>query len=67
MHQVELNNPALDSIFQSTKSNDSVPIATVQNEKGKGQNGGRIPILQKFLDIDHVATEFINASDFKAQ
>ena len=29
MHQVELNNPELDSIFQSTKSNDSVPIAAV--------------------------------------
>ena len=36
MHQVELNNPELDSIFQSSKSNDSVPIATVQREKGKG-------------------------------
>ena len=67
MHQVELNNPKLDSIFQNTKSNDSVPIATVQKEKGKGQNGGRIPILQKFLDINHVATEFIEASDFKAE
>ena len=67
MHQVELNNPELDSIFQSTKCNDSVPIATVQKEKGKGQNGGRILILQKFLDINHVATEFIEASDFKAE
>ena len=67
MHQVELNNPELDSIFQSTKSNDRVPIATIQKEKGKGQNDGRIPILQKFLNINHVATEFIKASDFKAQ
>ena len=51
MHQVELNNPKLDSIFQSTKSNDSVPIATAQKEKGNGRNGGRIPILQTFSDI----------------
>ena len=51
MHQVELNNPKLDSTFQSTKSNDSVPIATAQKEKGNGRNGGRIPILQTFSDI----------------
>ena len=67
MHQVELNNPELDSIFQSTKSNDSVPIAAVQKEKRKGRNGGRIPNLQTFPDIFHVATEFIKASGFKAQ
>ena len=57
----------MDSVFQSTKSNDSVPIATVQKEKGKGRNGGRIPILQKLQDIPHVATEFIKARGFKAQ
>ena len=68
MHQVDLNNPELDSIFQSTKSNDSVPVATVQKEKGKGRNGRRIPILQKFQDIlHHVAKAFIKASGFKAQ
>ena len=59
MHQVELNNPELDSIFQSTKSNDSVPIATVQKGKEKGRNGGRILSLHKFPDISHVATEYI--------
>ena len=67
MHQVELNNPKLDSIFQSSKNNDSVPIATVQKEKGKGRNDGRIFVLQKFPDIPHVATEFIKTSGFKAQ
>ena len=67
MHQAELNNPELDSIFQSAKSNDSVPIATVQKEKGKCRNGGRISILQIFPDIPHIATEFIKASGFKAQ
>ena len=68
MYQVDLNNPELDSIFQSTKSNDSVPVATVQKEKGKGRNGRRIPILQKFQDIlHHVAKAFIKASGFKAQ
>ena len=67
MHQVELNNPKVDSIFQSIKSNDSVPIATVQKEEGKGGNDGRILVLQKFPDIPHVATEFIKTSGFKAQ
>ena len=67
MYQAELNNPELDSIFQSAKSNDSVPIATVQKEKGKCRNGGRISILQIFPDIPHIATEFIKASGFKAQ
>ena len=67
MHQAELNNPELDSIFQSAKSNDSVPIATVQKEKGKCRNGGRTSILLIFPDIPHIATEFIKASGFKAQ
>ena len=67
MHQVELNNPELDSILQSAKSDDSVPIGTVQKEKGKCRNGGRIPILQIFSDIPHIATEFIKASGLKAQ
>ena len=43
MHQAELNNPALDSIFQSTKSNDSVPIATVQKEKGRAEMAAGYP------------------------
>ena len=67
MHEVELGNPKLDSAFQIPKSNDSIPIATVQKEKGKGRNGGRIPILQRFPDVSHVATEFIKTSGFKAQ
>ena len=65
MHRLELNNPELNSLFQSTKTNDSAPIATVQKEKGKGRNGGRIPILQKVSDILHVATEIMKASGFK--
>ena len=48
MHQVELNNPELDSIFQSTKSNDSVPIATVKKRKERAEMAAGYPFYKNF-------------------
>ena len=68
MDQIDFHNKELDALFEICDTGEKIPSAKEpKSVDAKSDKVGRKSISDKFPDIPVIATDFINASGFKAQ